>query len=137
MDYLYLIMEYVPGGDMMTILMKFDTFTEEQTKYVHLALGLGESFASKRALSLFFSHRFYIAETVLAIESIHKMGYIHRDIKPDNLLLDNNGHIKLSDFGLCTGLQTTRFKSLYNRWAPATLFPIGYAVVQATQWFAK
>lgn len=90
MDYLYLIMEYVPGGDMMTILMKFDTFTEEQTK-------------------------FYIAETVLAIESIHKMGYIHRDIKPDNLLLDNNGHIKLSDFGLCTGLQTTRFKSLYNR----------------------
>nr|AFD36231.1 protein kinase C2 [Acanthamoeba castellanii] len=75
---------------MMTILMKFDTFTEEQTK-------------------------FYIAETVLAIESIHKMGYIHRDIKPDNLLLDNNGHIKLSDFGLCTGLQTTRFKSLYNR----------------------
>src|SRR5690606_8415244 len=46
MDYLYLIMEYVPGGDMMTILMKFDTFTEEQTKYVHLALGLGESFAS-------------------------------------------------------------------------------------------
>jgi protein-serine/threonine kinase len=46
MDYLYLIMEYVPGGDMMTILMKFDTFTEEQTKYVRLALGLGYSFAS-------------------------------------------------------------------------------------------
>ena len=37
---------------------------------------------------------------VLAIEEIHKLGYIHRDIKPDNILLDKNGHIKISDFGL-------------------------------------
>ncbi len=45
--------------------------------------------------------RFYIAETVLGIEAIHKAGYIHRDIKPDNLLLSRDGHVKLSDFGLC------------------------------------
>lgn len=89
-DYLYLIMEYVPGGDMMTMLIKYDTFTEDQT-------------------------RFFIAETVLAIDSIHQLGYIHRDIKPDNLLLDQDGHIKLSDFGLCTGLQTKQFKSLYKK----------------------
>lgn len=38
---------------------------------------------------------------VLAIESIHKKNYIHRDLKPDNVLIDNQGHIKLSDFGLC------------------------------------
>jgi protein-serine/threonine kinase len=89
-DYLYLIMEYVPGGDMMTLLIKYDTFTEDQT-------------------------RFYIAETALAIESIHQMGYIHRDIKPDNLLLDRQGHLKLSDFGLCTGLQTKQFNALYKK----------------------
>eukprot|EP00026_Physarum_polycephalum_P006619 Phypoly_transcript_06669.p1 GENE.Phypoly_transcript_06669~~Phypoly_transcript_06669.p1 ORF type:complete len:550 (+),score=109.39 Phypoly_transcript_06669:62-1651(+) len=86
-NYLYLIMEYVPGGDMMTQLIKYDTFTEDQT-------------------------RFYIAETVLAIDSIHKLYYIHRDIKPDNLLLDKKGHMKVSDFGLCTGLQTDRVSKL-------------------------
>ncbi|KYQ94452.1 putative protein serine/threonine kinase [Tieghemostelium lacteum] len=86
-NYLYLIMEYVPGGDMMTQLIKYDTFTEDVTK-------------------------FYIAETVLALHSIHKLHYIHRDIKPDNLLIDAKGHIKVSDFGLCTGLQTNRVPTL-------------------------
>ena len=37
----------------------------------------------------------------MAIESVHKLNYIHRDLKPDNVLIDKNGHIKLSDFGLC------------------------------------
>ncbi|XP_057546973.1 uncharacterized protein LOC130825660 [Amaranthus tricolor] len=78
-EYLYLIMEYLPGGDMMTLLMRKDTLTEDDA-------------------------RFYVAETVLAIESIHKHNYIHRDIKPDNLLLDKYGHMKLSDFGLCKPL---------------------------------
>eukprot|EP00339_Tiarina_fusa_P009355 CAMPEP_0117027070 /NCGR_PEP_ID=MMETSP0472-20121206/19832_1 /TAXON_ID=693140 ORGANISM="Tiarina fusus, Strain LIS" /NCGR_SAMPLE_ID=MMETSP0472 /ASSEMBLY_ACC=CAM_ASM_000603 /LENGTH=469 /DNA_ID=CAMNT_0004734235 /DNA_START=11 /DNA_END=1420 /DNA_ORIENTATION=+ len=86
-EHLYLIMEYVPGGDMMNLLILEDTFSDDWT-------------------------RFYIAETVLAIESIHKLNYIHRDIKPDNLLIDAKGHIKLTDFGLCTGFQTTRLKSL-------------------------
>lgn len=76
---LYLIMEYLPGGDMMTLLMRKDTLTEDEA-------------------------RFYVGETVLAIESIHKHNYIHRDIKPDNLLLDRHGHMKLSDFGLCKPL---------------------------------
>ncbi|KAJ1416608.1 Serine/threonine-protein kinase, active site [Sesbania bispinosa] len=78
-EYLYLIMEYLPGGDMMTLLMRKDILTEDEA-------------------------RFYVGETVLAIESIHKHNYIHRDIKPDNLLLDRYGHVRLSDFGLCKPL---------------------------------
>ncbi|KAH8494807.1 hypothetical protein H0E87_021276 [Populus deltoides] len=83
-EYLYLIMEYLPGGDMMTLLMRKDTLTEDEA-------------------------RFYVGQTVLAIESIHKHNYIHRDIKPDNLLLDKNGHMKLSDFGLCKPLDSSSF----------------------------
>ncbi|NP_001336801.1 Serine/threonine-protein kinase CBK1-like [Zea mays] len=86
-EYLYLIMEYLPGGDIMTLLMREDTLTE------HVA-------------------RFYVAETILAIESIHKHNYIHRDIKPDNLLLDKNGHMKLSDFGLCKPIDCSKLSTL-------------------------
>ena len=74
-DYLYLVMEYLPGGDFMNLLIKKDILTEEEA-------------------------RFYTAELILAIESIHKLDCIHRDIKPDNVLIDKTGHIKLSDFGL-------------------------------------
>ncbi|XAR61890.1 Non-specific serine/threonine protein kinase [Bertholletia excelsa] len=78
-DFLYLIMEYLPGGDIMTLLMREDILSEDVA-------------------------RFYIAESILAIHSIHQHSYVHRDIKPDNLILDKNGHLKLSDFGLCKPL---------------------------------
>ena len=73
---LYLVMEFLPGGDLMALLMKEDILSEAATK-------------------------FYAAEAVLAIESVHALGYIHRDLKPDNLLLDWRGHLKLTDLGLC------------------------------------
>lgn len=49
--------------------------------------------------------RFYIAEMIEAVEAIHKMNYIHRDIKPDNILIAADGHIRVSDFGLSKYLE--------------------------------
>ncbi|EIE21693.1 serine/threonine protein kinase 19 [Coccomyxa subellipsoidea C-169] len=88
-EFLYLVMEYLPGGDVMTLLMRKDILSVEET-------------------------RFYIAETVLAIESIHRHSYIHRDIKPDNLLLDASGHMKLSDFGLCKPVDVSKLPTLHE-----------------------
>ena len=75
-DHLYFVMEYCPGGDMMTWLIEYDIFEEDVA-------------------------RFYIAELVEAVQSLHRLNYAHRDLKPDNILLDRLGHIKLTDFGLC------------------------------------
>merc|ERR1719497_236053 len=60
------------------------------------------------------SAQFYVAEISLALESIHQLGFIHRDIKPDNILLDSRGHVKLSDFGLCTGLKKSHRTEFYK-----------------------
>jgi hypothetical protein len=57
---LYMVMEFLPGGDLMGLLMKYDVFPEEATK-------------------------FFIAELILAVGSVHALGYIHRDLKPDNM----------------------------------------------------
>ena len=89
-QYLYLIMEFLPGGDLMTMLIRWQLFTEDVT-------------------------RFYMAECILAIETIHKLGFIHRDIKPDNILIDIRGHIKLSDFGLSTGFHKTHDSNYYKK----------------------
>ena len=50
--------------------------------------------------------RFYGAEVVLAIEALHSLGFAHRDVKPDNLLLDRSGHLKLADLGLAKSISS-------------------------------
>uniref|UniRef100_A0A0A9Z7E3 non-specific serine/threonine protein kinase n=1 Tax=Lygus hesperus TaxID=30085 RepID=A0A0A9Z7E3_LYGHE len=89
-DNLYFVMDYIPGGDLMSLLIKLGIFEEPLA-------------------------RFYIAELTCAVESVHRMGFIHRDIKPDNILIDRDGHIKLTDFGLCTGFRWTHNSKYYQR----------------------
>uniref|UniRef100_A0A1A7YG58 non-specific serine/threonine protein kinase n=1 Tax=Iconisemion striatum TaxID=60296 RepID=A0A1A7YG58_9TELE len=72
---LHLILDYVSGGEMFTHLYQRDHFSEEAV-------------------------RIYIGEIILALEHLHKLGIVYRDIKLENILLDSDGHVVLTDFGL-------------------------------------
>lgn len=73
--FLYMVMEYIKGGDMANLLERYGYFEQAMAQY-------------------------YIAQLVLALEQLHKCGVIHRDLKPDNVLIEKLGRIKLTDFGL-------------------------------------
>ncbi|XP_053950445.1 rho-associated protein kinase 1 isoform X3 [Anastrepha ludens] len=73
--YLYMVMDYMPGGDIVSLMSMYE---------------IPEKWAI-----------FYTMEVVLALDTIHNMGFVHRDVKPDNMLLDRHGHLKLADFGTC------------------------------------
>lgn len=84
--YLYMVMEFMKGGDFSSLLEQFTAFDEDTAKY-------------------------YLAQIILALEYLHQNGVIHRDLKPDNVLIDGDGHIKLTDFGLSeTGLNLIKEK---------------------------
>lgn len=74
----HLILDYVSGGNMLERIREEDYFNEERA-------------------------RLYSAEVALAIGYLHKLGYIYRDMKSDNILIDYDGHIKITDFGLIKG----------------------------------
>lgn len=74
-DNLLMCMEYVPGGDLKHLLDNLGCLSEKDAK-------------------------FYFAEMLLSVHALHELGYIHRDLKPDNFMIDKRGHLKLIDFGL-------------------------------------
>uniref|UniRef100_A0A914HGK4 non-specific serine/threonine protein kinase n=1 Tax=Globodera rostochiensis TaxID=31243 RepID=A0A914HGK4_GLORO len=81
--YLYMVMEFMPGGDLVNLMANYD---------------IPEQWA-----------QFYTAELVLALDAIHSLGYVHRDVKPDNMLISESGHIKLADFGTCVKMNEDGF----------------------------
>ncbi|KAL2100158.1 hypothetical protein ACEWY4_004552 [Coilia grayii] len=83
-DSVYLVMEYLPGGDLMALMNRYE-----------------EQFDEAMA-------QFYLAELVQAIHTVHQMGYVHRDVKPENVLIDRTGHIKLADFGSAARLTANK-----------------------------
>uniref|UniRef100_A0A672Y421 Citron Rho-interacting kinase n=1 Tax=Sphaeramia orbicularis TaxID=375764 RepID=A0A672Y421_9TELE len=94
-DHVYLVgMEYLPGGDLMSLLNRYeDQFDESMAQ-------------------------FYLAELVEAIHAVHQLGYVHRDVKPENVLIDRTGHIKLADFGSAARLMA-------NKTVAAPTVPVG------------
>jgi serine/threonine protein kinase len=74
-DKLFLILDYCPGGDLGKLLSNEKRLSEARA-------------------------RVYLAEILLALEDLHKRDIIFRDLKPDNVVLDKEGHVLLTDFGL-------------------------------------
>ena len=71
---LYMVMDFIEGGELFSLLRKSQRFPNPVAK-------------------------FYAAEVALAINYLHSLDIIYRDLKPENLLLDRHGHIKITDFG--------------------------------------
>ena len=80
---------WLPGGDLVNLMSNYD---------------VPEKWA-----------KFYCAEVVLALEAIHNMGFVHRDVKPDNMLLDALGHLKLADFGTCMKMDEVLQTMFYTK----------------------
>ncbi|XP_069750020.1 ribosomal protein S6 kinase alpha-5-like isoform X6 [Narcine bancroftii] len=86
---LHLILDYVSGGELFTHLYQRDHFSEADV-------------------------RIYIGEIVLALEHLHKLGIVYRDVKLENVLLDSEGHVVLTDFGLSKEFVTDEMDRTYS-----------------------
>ncbi|KAL5291827.1 RPS6KB2 family protein [Megaselia abdita] len=111
---LYLILEYLSGGELFIHLEREGIFLEDTTC-------------------------FYLSEIILALGHLHSLGIIYRDLKPENILLDAQGHVKLTDFGLCKehiqeGIVTHTFCGTIEYMAPEILTRSGHG--KAVDWWS-
>ncbi|KAH8161934.1 hypothetical protein CIB48_g6315 [Xylaria polymorpha] len=100
---LYLVMDYMPGGDFLGLLIRENILSEPVAK-------------------------FYVAEMILCIEEAHSLRCIHRDIKPDNFLISATGHLKISDFGLAFDGHWSHDTSYYHTQRYSLLHKLGLSV---------
>jgi protein-serine/threonine kinase len=100
-------MEYMIGGDFLAHLIRFEILSESMT-------------------------RFYLAEMILCVEELHKMGWIHRDVKPDNFLISSSGHLRITDFGLAFNGHWTHHQRYYDDTRSALLTALGLEVTGDT-----
>lgn len=95
---LYMLLDYLPGGELIRQIRKSVFMSEDNS-------------------------RFYLAEIVLAVESLHSKNIIYRDLKPENILIDGQGHVKLIDFGFAKKLKDINGRSFTNCGTPGYCAP--------------
>ncbi|CAD7935283.1 unnamed protein product [Amoebophrya sp. A120] len=111
---LYFVLEYCPGGELFFHLQQVGRFSESRT-------------------------RFYGAEITLALEHLHQMNTIYRDLKPENVLLDSHGHVKITDFGLSKEGVTDNYSAKSMCGTPEYLAPeilTGSGHGKAVDWYS-
>ena len=96
--YIYFILEYIQGGELFTLLRSNVTFPVPQTK-------------------------FYIAHIITVFEYLHSKNIVYRDMKPENILINKNGYLKLTDFGFAKQLDSEKAKTYTLCGTPEYLAP--------------
>lgn len=97
---LYMVMDFVEGGELFSLLRKSQVSPLDDIEYHYQSHTLIQYLYSRHPKR--FPNpvaKFYAAEVTLALDYLHQQGIIYRDLKPENLLLDRHGHLKITDFG--------------------------------------